>query len=180
MALNKKIHCCINRIYRKKDYEIFKEKSKRIPSYFEELIQKVKEMCENLIISQIENEPAIELWIYFKDYKEGNLSIEYSTILKISKIADVFAFQHEFCVENRDPNRMDPVLDGFRGEPYIFAQDKIEKEITQFLIQQGLEKLQLSELYEVVENMRMPEESIFGKQVTVENALFRDLYDILE
>lgn len=178
--MNKTIYSYIDRIYKKKDYEIFREKSQRVPLYLEKLIHKIKGMSENVITSEVKNDPAIELWIYFKDYKEEKLSIEYRTILKISKIADVFVFQHEFCVENRDPNRMDPVLDGFRGEPYIFEQDKMEKEITQFLMQQGLEKLKLSELYEVVENIRMPENSIFGRQMTVENALFRDLYDILE
>lgn len=44
----------------------------------------------------------------------------------------------------------------------------------------GFNKILLSELDEVVCEIELPDKNIFGSQLTVENALFRDLFNICE
>lgn len=67
--------------------------------------------CAKVITGNVSDEPAIEIWFNFEKYENDKFKVEYKTLLKISKVADLFVFQHEFCVENIDPNRMTPVLE---------------------------------------------------------------------
>lgn len=178
--MNKLTKKCIDRVYVKKDYNYFRDKCNKTPSYLGELEELVYSMCIKFDIYCMEDEPAIEIWFDYEKYSEDRFIVEYRTLLKISKVADLFVFQHEFCVANRDPNRMTPVLDGFAEEPYNFSQNKLENMLTDFLECKNLVKLRLSEMDEVIMNFDIPMKSIFGEQMTVENALFRDLYGICD
>ena len=169
---------CIEKVYFKKNYEYFKEKSGEKVEYLERLSELIKSMCDDVIVYDAEDDPAIEIWIKYKKYRKNDFIVDYKTVLKISKVADLFVFQHEFSIDNKDPNRIAPVLDGFGGEAYTFSQYELEDIITNFLIDKKLKKLEMSELDEVIPNLEMPEETIFGKNMTLENALFRDLYEI--
>lgn len=178
--LNERVKDCINRVYLNKDYRYFKEKSKQSLVYLDELINLVDSKCEKINILSLRNSPSVELMFDFKKYANDQFNVEYRTILKISKIANIFFLQHEFSVDNLDPDKMMPNLNGFGGESYTISQSKLDKEITYFLEKKGVQKLQIFEIDEVIYGLKMPEESIFGNQMKVEDALFRDLYDICE
>lgn len=75
---------------------------------------------------------------------------------------------------------MTPKLDGFSEEPYVFSQYELENVVSDYLQNKNLQKLQLAEMDEVIFNIEIPESNIFGKQMTLENALFRDLFGICE
>ncbi len=178
--MNELAHSCIKRVYENKDYGFFKERSSLKPQYYDKLIELANILCKKILILNTENDPAIELLFYFRDYIKNEFHIKYKSLLKISKVADLFVFQHEFSVENRDEEGLTPVLEGFGAEPYISSQYKVAEKITEFLYTYHLQKLELTEIDEVVWGLKIPETSIFGTQMTVENALFRDLYGICE
>ena len=176
--MNKLAEVCIQRVYFRKDYQYFAEKSREIPSYLERLVVAMSSLCKEIKTCALKNEPSMEIWFLFEGFTEQNFSVRYKTLLKVSKVANLFVIQHEFCVENIDPNRMTPVLDGFGEEPYTEKQYRLEKAVADFLESRHLQKLPLSELEDVIPELDIPNESIFGKQMTLENALFRDLYEI--
>lgn len=170
----------IERIYLKKDYNFFKQKSKQIAFDLDALMVLICKMCKSVNVFNSEDDPAIEMWINYDNFMDNSLCIQYKTILKISKVSNLFVFQHEFSVDNNDPNKMTPTLDGFSEEAYTFSQNTLEDKVSTFLSAANLKKIHLFELDEVIWGLEMPEKSIFGKQMTLENALFRDLYGICE
>lgn len=176
--MNKIVYDCIDRIYKKKDYIFFREKCKYVPIYCNSLIKTAKVVCSKVSVYNAEDLPSTEFWFYFNKYEEGSLHVEYKSLLRISNIANLFVFQHEFSVKNNDPNRLDPVLDGFNEQGYTTFQYDLEEILSDFLIERGLKKLYLHEIDEVICDLKIPENGIFGTQVTVENLLFQDLYGI--
>lgn len=170
----------INEYYINKNFKTFKEKSAKTPKYICALDEITKSLCKEQTVCNLTNFPAIEIWMKFDSYKLYTFSVKYLSLLRISKVSDLFVIQHEFSVDNIDPNRMTPVLDGFGEESYTLQQKRAEEQICSFLRQQGLTKLSLSEMDEVVCDLSLKEQSIFGTQMTLENALFRDLYSICD
>ena len=74
---------------------------------------------------------------------------------------------------------MSPVLDGFDGQAYTRSQYELEEVIGDFLTKHGLRQIYYGELQEVFTELEIPGGiDLFGSQMTVENALFRDLYEI--
>lgn len=51
----------------------------------------------------------------------------------ISKLALVYYLQHHFTIENVDPKRATPVLDGFSTQSYSMPQQKLDTKVTQIL-----------------------------------------------
>ena len=176
--MNTKVTNCIERVYVNKDYDYFKEMCKKQYKFVNELKLLTDSICEEMYIESLIDAPALEIRFTFLDYIQEEYCVHYQTILKISKLSDMFSVRHEFCVENMDPDRMTPVLDGFGGEPYTISQNRMEKEIGVFLKEKGLEKIELAELEEVLCELKMIFNSILGKQMTVEIALFYDPYGI--
>ena len=144
--MNERVKSCIDRVYLNKDYRYFKEKSKQPLLYLDELISLVDSKCEKISTLSLKNSPSVELMFDFKKYTNDQFNVEYRTILKISKIANIFFLQHEFSVDNLDPDKMMPNLDGFGGESYTISQNKLDREITYFLEKNGLQKLQFFEM----------------------------------
>ena len=170
--MNGKIQKCIEQIYVNKDFNYFKRSCKKEYKFIEELQLLANTVCSKQywrILFAVNFIWSRRYIIY---------CVHYQTILKISKLADMFYLQQEFCVENKDPNRMTPVLDGFGGEPYTKTQYKMEEQITRILEKNKMEKIEFNELDEVVGSLEMLPNSIFGKQMTVELALFHDAYGI--
>ncbi|MDE6470102.1 MAG: hypothetical protein K2L19_03675 [Eubacterium sp.] len=171
---------CIERIYIDKDFDFFRAKCAESADYVSDLVELAESQCEKSIVCDSTNEPNVKIWFIYKSYFKGDFSAEFNTILKISKICGVFVFQHEFSVKNILPQKIAPVLDGYDANPYIKSQWDLEDILSDFLTSKGLIKSDIIELNEVVGGVALPNPTIFGKQLTVENALFRDLYDILE
>ncbi|MDE5985430.1 MAG: hypothetical protein K2H13_09275 [Eubacterium sp.] len=171
---------CIERIYIDKDYDFFRAKCAESINYLSDLVKLAESQCEKTIVCDIHNSPSVEIWFFYKPYSQGDFSAEFNTILKISKICGVFAFHHQFSVKNISPQKIEPELGGYDANPYIKSQWDLEDILSDFLTSRGLVKSYINELEEVVGGGPLPNPTIFGKQLTVENALFRDLYDILE
>ena len=176
--MNGKIQKCIEQIYVNKDFNYFKRSCKKEYKFIEELQLLANTVCSKLYLESAIHSPTVDIRFVFEDYEQDIYFVHYQTILKISKLADMFYLQHEFCVENKDPNRMTPVLDGFGGEPYTKTQYKMEEQITRILEKNKMEKIEFNELDEVVGSLEMLPNSILGKQMTVELALFHDAYGI--
>ena len=115
----------------------------------------------------------------FQDYKNGELEISYDTEFQISKVAPLFYIQHEFSVDHKNKNRVDPSLDGFCGSAYTKEQFELDDKIRTILIKKGYHELSLFDMDEAVEGFKMPEGvTIFGHNVTVELLLFVDILNI--
>lgn len=174
------LYKCIEKIYIDKNFDLFKEKCNKPFLYLSEL-KKISEIhCIKTIVSDITDSPSIEIWFDFETYSCGDFVSEFKTLLKISKIANAFVFQHEFDIENKSPQKIEPYLNGYGQEPYIKSQYELENDLSNFLIAKGFVKCALHELDEVVGGMILPNQTIFGTQLTLENALFRDAYGIID
>lgn len=171
---------CIDMIYINKNYEYFFNKSKCKLTFISSLIESAQSYCRNIEYFEEGINPSLEIYFYYDLFREGELEIEYFTLLKISKVANLYSFEHEFCINNPDPNRMTPVLDGFGDQAYTQTQKELEDLVSKILQDIGFNKILLSELDEVVCEIELPDKNIFGSQLTVENALFRDLFNICE
>lgn len=119
-------------------------------------------------------------WLFDLGLCEVNgFKVHYTSSLMISKLVQVYYLQHEFSVDNLDPLRTIPKLDGFDVQPFTKSQQELEDIIDFQLIQHQLSKLSFNELNEVIIELAFPKDvSIFGSQVTVEYALFHDLLDL--
>lgn len=158
--MNTKVTNCIERVYVNKDYDYFKEMCKKQYKFVNELKLLTDSICEEMYIESLIDAPALEIRFTFLDYIQEEYCVHYQTILKISKLSDMFFIQHEFCVENLDPDRITPVLDGVGGEPYTISQNRMEKEIGVFLKEKGLEKIEFIESEEVLCELEMISNSI--------------------
>ncbi len=169
----RKLYCCEN-------HDSFLEQCKSTPYYLNDLIRLTASLCSESEISNLEDNPCITIMYSYPDFIDGAFHVYFRSILNISKVADVFFIYHEFEVDNKTPNRFTPSLDGFGQIPYTHAQYELECSVVQFLEQLGLYGLRFAELDEVVPFLSMPIKTIFGPQMTVQNALFRDLYGFAE
>lgn len=169
----------INRIYRKKDYKFFVTKCNEELELPKELDNYIKEQGYKLIGIFDNQSPSRRWYCYFSDFVKGEFKVSYKTMFEISKIAPLFHIQHEFEVENKDNDKINPVLDGFDSQPYTKEQAELNDEIISVLSKYGYKELSFSEMNEVVVDIKMPEDvSAFGPQVTVEHLLFNDVLDL--
>lgn len=123
--------------------------------------------------------PGKSWFVEFEQFNHGEFNASFTTKLLISKLAPLFYIQHEFEVKNKVEKRIEPILGGYSGMPYIIAQYDFHKQISEVLSKGGYTELTYAEMYEVVCGLSFPEEvTIYGSQVTVEYALFHDLLDL--
>lgn len=108
--------------------------------------------------------------IQYDHFKQDGFRIFYKTQLSISKICPVFYIQHNFKVYTPDKNTINNELSGFEAWPLTKEQYLVEEKIKKELIEQGYEQIEYKEMIEVV----MP------FQMTVENLLFKDLFDLCD
>jgi hypothetical protein len=120
--------------------------------------------------------PSQVWYIDFTEKSKGNFKVRYRTKLMISKLAPVFHLQHEFDIDNLDDDTTSPTLDGFGGQPYTKDQIRLH-ELTKYKLEEsGYIELLLREMDEVILGLTFKDGiTIFGPQVTVEHAIFRDL-----
>ena len=102
----------------------------------------------------------------------------YDTSIDISKIANVFTVLHQFRVKHVNPNKREPSLYGFGEAPYTIKQKHLEDELITYLEANGLYRINMEEANEVVEGIGMPENNLFGTQMTVGTALFHDVWEL--
>lgn len=167
----------IDKIYFKKEKEFFINnciKKIELPEEFNLLLSNNE---INVITGREEAFPSKKYYIEFEPFVKGEFRIKYQTIIQISKIIPIFYIQHEFDVDNKDENSMGSSLSGFDGQPYTKHQYDFQERLLKILNEAGFTELSYSEINEVVCGLNFPEGvNIFGSQVTVEQALFNDVF----
>jgi len=178
--LNKLIREVINQIYLKEDYEYFREKCFREINLPEKFYHLLKKSSKVIRVNLGNSYPSVEWQVHFGKVTKGEFSVSYRTGVKVSKIVPVFYIQHDFEVLNIDEERMGPVLDGFSNEAYCKRQYEVHEEIKQCLVDNGYLELSFADMSEVICDMKIPDDRrIFGSQLTVETAIFRDIYELV-
>lgn len=169
----------INNIYFNKDKEFFVTnctKKTELPEAFNLLLSSNE---INVIEGREGNFPSKKFYIEYEPFVKGEFRVIYKTIIQISKIIPVFYTQHEFEVDNKDENSMGSSLSGFDGQPYTKKQYDFQVKLSEILNKAGFTELTYPEINEVVCGLDFPEGvSIFGPQVTVEQALFNDVFGL--
>lgn len=83
--------------------------------------------------------------------------------------------RHGFSVENRHDERVAPTLDGISNTGYIMRQFNVHGALSQELTR-GYKDLDFPDMREIIPTLSFSEDvTIFGRQVSVEYALFHDL-----
>jgi len=174
------IKCAIDNYYVCNNYQLFKERCNLSLNLPEELALYVKHNNIKLIQGGVlKDDPSREFYIHFKKYKKNEFEIEYTTRLIISRVTPVFNIQHEFDVEHKNIDRIDPKLGYYNDNPYTKQQTELHNEIAKVLTQKGYIELKHADMNEVVEGFKIPKDvTIFGKDITVETLLFRDVLDL--
>ncbi len=175
--MNQTIKEIVEKVYVQQDFEFFVSSCAKKNDFINELLEVLKNKCEEIDVYTSTSEPAIEIRITVNTSNPKGIKIVYTTILIISKIVNSFYIQHEFDLENPDPDRMDYNLDSFRDEPYNKQQFKIEETIIDFLKNKDYFRLRYAEIEEVcpqIRKFRDEQES----QMTVGNAIFMDFWEL--
>ncbi len=170
----------INQFYKEKNYDSFKLLCKKELKLFDELQDHI-DIQELIVSGRCADKiyPSCRWYIHYKDYKKGEFKISYVTILQVSKVVPIFYVTHEFAIENKSKNKMDPELDDYSEQPYTKDQASLHNKIATVFGKNGYCELKEIEVDETVEGFKMPKGiTIFGPNVTVECLLFRDIYDL--
>lgn len=179
--MKKEVSKIIKEIYFDKNYELYRDKLKNQIDYlseFQEILEKQDVKIEHY--THLDS-PEDEWWLEYTPFENNGNPIKYETVVRLSRIFPVFNISHEFQLKHINPRKMAPRLYGFDAQPYTFEQADIDKLVTDYFNEKGFIKLWNSELEEVIPNLPMPEGiTIFGPQMTVDTALFRDVYNISE
>lgn len=174
----------IRRIYFDKDYAFFRERSEGTPYYIYGLITKLTPFCKEITdsesIDKDDKYPGVIIVCCFDGYSNKHFNISYTTYINISKVANIFTLFHQFEIENINPNKIEPTLDGFGEKPYTVQQKILEDELANYLIDNNVQRIGLDEAGEVIEGIDMPKNNLFGTQMTVETALFHDVWEIIK
>jgi len=168
----------IEKIYINGEKDIFIDGCNKKLGFIEEIVMQYENSIPKIQLSDDDNLPSKEMYFKFEDFCKGEFKVSYSSVLSISKVCKVFYLQHEFSIDNVDDNRMDLTLDSFGDQPYTKQQFVFDEDIVSFMLKQGYYRLTCSELEKVIPSIEMPKDSIFGIQMTVENAIFRDVWEI--
>ena len=87
----------IHDIYLGHNYQLFRSKCMNTPYYITELLNTSKSLCEDVTISHFVDWPSIELFCKFSSYKKDLFSVDYTTIIKISKIIIIIIILYCYC-----------------------------------------------------------------------------------
>ncbi|EUJ24205.1 hypothetical protein [Listeria cornellensis] len=145
---------------------------------------KVVKFCElnNIEISYMTefDNPSDKWYFTMGAYKENSFEVEYTSIVTVSKLANVYAVEHSFEVLNKDPRKIEPVLVGDAEAAFNFMQFDLEE-----LIKESYEGIKYSRMFwaeswRKIEGINFSEDvTLFGPDVTQGDILFRDVLDKL-
>lgn len=173
--MNDIIYNILKKVYIEMDYEYYRRKCKEKLS-LNKLFENLKYVKDVIEIS-IENDPSVEWQFVLNNHN----NISYKTILYVSKIVPIFYIQHEFTVENDDPDKIEPALDGFGGQPYSKQQGELEN-----YIKKTMSDLKYTEIsyYEFNNCILTEKDSVLeildGENYTTYSLLFNDMLNITD
>lgn len=124
--------------------------------------------------------PSGQWYFTMGEYREDGFEIEYTSILTISKLANIYGLDHRFKVLNRDPKKIAPVLIGDAEETFNFTQFDFEEIVKQCFDGIGYTRMFWRDSERRIEGVNFAEGvTIFGPDVTQGDILFRDVLEIL-
>lgn len=168
----------IDEIYIHNNKEIYISSCKKDIDFIDELINMIEKESMEVNVDTDFNEPAVEIRITVNKVSINGIMIEYGTILNVNKIVNYYYLQHEFSLENPDPDGMDSYLDSFREEAYNKKQFKLDEMIINYLGAKGYNRLSYADMEEVCPEIKKYQDEEDSSLMTVNNALFMDFWDI--
>jgi hypothetical protein len=175
----------IKTLYIEKNYKEIYDRANENLNYFDEIESKLTNIVKDVQIEKgdIYGEGFAQIWsIDYHEFHMGEKNIvHYGTDVYISQIYPAYYLFHNFWMNQNNKNAWPKNLSGKSDEAWTFDQEKIENIIFKFFQEKGLLRLFSEDMNEVVPDVLMPENiKIYGKQMTVENCLFRDIYQLGE
>lgn len=168
----------IEEIYLNENRELFISKCKREMDFLNDFLEIVRTKVQNVNVYTNYDEPVIEVHFYVNNFLFNGGEVKYNSILIINKIVDYFYLQHEFSIDNLDPDGMDTSFDGFRDEAYNKKQFDLDKTIVKYLKDKGYDRLDYADMEEVFPGIKKFKDRDDINQMTVNNALFMDIWDL--
>lgn len=166
--------------YIQKDFEPFVSRCRGKLEFVGDLLNAAQTKFNEAAVSELPDDPAVTIYFDVCGFSRNDFNVVYKSVLSISKVADVYCLQHEFEADDPDPGRMTPVLEGFGGEPYCKTQYALDELICGFLAKRNFKQLTYADMNEVIPDVEMPENALFGSQMTVEYAIFKDMWGLCE
>lgn len=176
----------IQEIYYKKEYDIFREKSKgTLP-----IIEQVRTICNEFgEIEDVYGEygyPSIEWNIQVPTVQVENFVIQYVITLEISKIVNAFHISYSYSVKNSLPNRVYPTFDGYSNIPCTKRQKEFSERMNNVLVASKYIALSVAEMNEqivtlpILYNEKSVEDIVIYDKGDVQSLLFGDILGLLD
>lgn len=176
--MTEEIKRVVETTYISKNFEYFISRCREKIGFIEELSAAVQDKSDKADVWDLPDDPCVEVHFDVCGYSQNGFKVRYKSVLMISKIVDVYCLQHEFEADNPDPESMGGVLDGFGGEAYCRRQFDLDSAVCDFMTAKGFKRLTCADMDEVIPGVIMPENALFGTQMTVEYAVFKDLWGL--
>lgn len=178
--MTEEIKRIVEKTYIEKDYGHFISRCHGKIGFIDELLAAARTKFGKADVWVLPDDPCVEFHFDMSGFAKNDFKIRYTSVLSISKIVDVYYLQHEFEVDNPDPDSMEPFPCGFGDVPYCKLQYALEEAVCGFLSEKGFKRLSYAEREEVIPEVEMPHNEIFGTQMTVEYAVFKDMWGLCE
>lgn len=124
--------------------------------------------------------PSATIAIDVQRWVDGAFVADYTTTVRISRLAPLFTVEHGFAVQNRHPRASEPTLAGGDGFGFIAAQQAVHADISAVLEADGLTELCAWDLDEPIGALIGSRWHSATRLPTVRLALFDDLFDLLD
>ncbi len=171
----------IDIVFIESNYNYLKKIYKRNFDYKEELYNQLSKFCEKISVNHADNSSTTTFYLTVNVFLDEKFSVEYHSILNISKVANVYYLEHSFSIDNVDPNRMTPVLDGFGGEAYSKQQYELEEFIINLMDSVHYMKLEYKDIDEVISEVVGEVNTLYlSSQITLRELIFDDRLGVLD
>lgn len=178
--MTEEIKRIVEKTYIEKDYGHFISRCHGKIEFIDELLTAARTKFGKADVWELPDDPCVEIHFDVSGFAKNDFKIRYTSVLSISKIVDAYYLQHEFEVDNPDPDSMEPFPCGFGDVPYCKLQYDLEETVCGFLSEKGFKRLSYAEREEVIPEVEMPQNELFGTQMTVEYAVFKDMWGLGE
>ena len=170
----------IKSIYIDGQTELFLHGCDNTPEFFNDLVKKIEEMTDEVVIYNSENLPTEELYIHVNIADADGIKIEYTSVLYINKLVKYFYLQHEWQMRTPDKDIVEPFPGDYRCEPYNKKQLALEEMLVRRLADFGYTRLTFDEMNEVFPEKLYSEYWEKEEYYFVRTLLFQDYLALTE
>ena len=129
--------------------ELFIRGCSNTPVFFNDLVEELKEMSDEVVIFNSENLPTEQINIHVNTADADGIVIEYVSVLYVNKLVNCFYLQHEIEMHTPDRDVVEPFPDDYRCEPYNKKQLALEEMLVRRMTALGYRRLTFDEMEEV-------------------------------